>query len=154
MTTETRVNTETVETIMSKKVETVGFNTSVADALKLMAAENLNAIPVVNVEMKCVGMLSRADLTETLLAEDLELARWLEAGSFGQLSAGLSSTCDGKLVREVMTHEVKSVLPSASIKSACLIMKDNHIHHLPVVNEDEKLEGILSTSDVINWLAD
>ncbi len=154
MTTESRAAIDTVESIMSKNVQTVGLNTSVSDALRIMAEDNFNAIPVVNGEGRCVGMLSRADLTETLFSEDLELAKMLESGAFNQWHAGMTETCDQKLVREVMTHDVKSVTQETPIKNACEIMSNNQIHHLPVVSDQEFLLGILSTSDVINWLAE
>lgn len=154
MATKSKIEAVTVDTIMSGKVQVVDFNAPVSDALRLMAEDNYNAIPVVNANMQCVGILSRADLTETLFAEDKELARLLEAGSMGQLSAGITDTCEDKLVREVMTHEVTTVPLGTPIKEACTIMRNNRIHQLPVVSEGDCVKGIVSTFDLIGWFAE
>lgn len=154
MTTKSNTTTAMVESIMSAKVQVVDFNSTVSDALRLMAEDNYNAIPVVDGNMQCVGILSRADLTETLFAEDKELARLLEIGSVNHLTTGISDTLHDKLVREVMTHEVTTVQLGTSIKDACRLMKKHRIHHLPVVSEDGFLEGIVSTFDLIGWFAE
>ena len=78
----------------------------------------------------------------------------LGAGSMGQLGAVITDTCGDKLVREVMTHEVTTVPLGTPIKDACILMKDNRIHQLPVVSEDSYLEGIVSTFDLIGWFAE
>ena len=35
-----------------------------------------------------------------------------------------------------------------------VLMRDNKVHHLPVVSSDGYLEGIVSTFDLIGWFAD
>ena len=146
--------TDSVQSIMSVNVQTIDFNMPLADALRLMAEDNFNAIPVVNGERQCIGMLSRADLTETLFVEDQKLTQLLAAGAFGQLGGDFFDTCGDKQVREVMTHEISSVNPETSIQEACKLMASQSIHHLPVVTDTGALEGIVSSFDIIKWLSD
>lgn len=149
----TTTKTQTVEQIMTTHAQTIDFNATVAEALGSMTADKFNSIPVVNANRECVGILSRADLTETLMKEDSELASLLAAGAFSQLSATVFETCDDKRVREVMTHEVVTVFADASIQQACNLMAKNQIHHLPVVDSSNIVIGIVSTFDVIGWFA-
>lgn len=153
MTSKTTAASETVQTIMSKNVQTVDYNAPVTTALRLMAEDKFSTFPVININRECVGMLSRSDLTATLFAEDQKLAQLLEDGAFAQVSPAFLETCGDKQVREVMTHSVMSVSPDTSIKSACQTMLTERIHHLPVVSEFGFLEGIVSTFDIISWLA-
>jgi CBS domain-containing protein len=53
-----------------------------------------------------------------------------------------------------MSECVITASPETSIKEACQLMSSHRIHHLPVVALDNTLMGIVSTFDVINWLAD
>ena len=148
------IETETVQAIMTADAQTVDMNSSVANALRLMSEDGFSMIPVVDSRGKCVGILSRSDLTETLLDEDRKLTELLEEGAFRQMSAGFYDTCSEKRVREVMTHDVLAVSPNTPIKSACEIMFKNRIHHVPVISSDDAIAGILSSFDVIGWVAE
>lgn len=50
-------------------------------------------------------------------------------------------------VQHCMTHPAMTVAPSMSIRVAHQIMRDYHVRHLPVV-EDNHLVGILSSGDI------
>lgn len=153
MATQTTTASETVKNIMSTNVQTVDFIAPVADALRIMAEDKYNTLPVIDADRKCVGMLSRSDLTEALFADDQKLAELLEEDISSRFKTTLVETCGDKQVREVMTHGVTSVTPESTVKAACQLMSENEIHHLPVLNENGTLEGIVSTFDLIGWMA-
>lgn len=54
------------------------------------------------------------------------------------------------LIGERMTHPVITVPPELPIPEAHKIMRDNNIHRLPVVDNKNKLVGIVSNEDIIN----
>lgn len=135
---------------MSLQVQTVDYDTPVAEALRLMAEDKFSALPVIDADGRCVGMLSHSDLSEMLLAEDQKIAQ-LQLPD--QVNSSFIETCGDRLVREVMTHEIMSVTSKTTIKTACKLMVLNKIHHLPVVNDQGVLEGIVSTFDMIDRVA-
>ncbi len=49
----------------------------------------------------------------------------------------------------IMTTDLITVSPSASLAEARELMHDHRIHHLPVVNEDDGLVGLLTLTDVL-----
>jgi acetoin utilization protein AcuB len=51
-------------------------------------------------------------------------------------------------VAEYMTRKVVSVPPQTGIREAFFKMKQHHIRHLPVVDEDNKLIGIVSDREL------
>lgn len=52
-------------------------------------------------------------------------------------------------IESIMTTELITVPPSASLAEARSLMQENRIHHLPVVTEDDTLVGLLTLTDVL-----
>ena len=52
-----------------------------------------------------------------------------------------------------MSEDVVSVSPEDSVRVACKRMRDGRVHRVLVL-EDGKLAGILSSFDVVRWIAD
>ena len=50
----------------------------------------------------------------------------------------------------IMTTDVVTIPPSASLADAREIMQEHRIHHLPVVNADGTLVGLVTLTDVLN----
>jgi CBS domain-containing protein len=109
------------------EVHTVGPDQMVLEAIKLMAEMNIGAVPVVR-DSKVVGIISERDY-----ARKMELK--------GRASAGTP-------ISEIMTHDVKTVDPHATVDQCMNIMTDHRLRHLPVV-EHGKLVGLLSIGDLV-----
>jgi len=109
------------------EVHTVGPEQMVIDAIKLMAAMNIGAVPVVQ-GGKVVGIVSERDY-----ARKMELA--------GRASVGTP-------VSEIMTHDVKTVDSHHTVDQCMNIMTDRRLRHLPVVDEGQ-LVGLLSIGDLV-----
>lgn len=52
-------------------------------------------------------------------------------------------------LRDVMSHHVFYVTPAQTVEECLAIMTDCHIRHLPVVDDDQNLLGILSIGDLV-----
>ena len=52
-------------------------------------------------------------------------------------------------IDEVMTTELITISPSMNLADARTLMQENRIHHLPVVNENNDLAGLLTLTDVL-----
>ena len=52
-------------------------------------------------------------------------------------------------VSDVMTKEVLSVNPNTYLKDIAATLKQNSIHHIPVVDENKHVVGIISSSDIL-----
>jgi CBS domain-containing protein len=109
------------------EVHTVRPDQMVIDAIKLMAEMNIGAVPVVQ-GGKVVGIVSERDY-----ARKMELA--------GRASVGTP-------VSDIMTHDVKTVDPQATVDHCMQIMTDRRLRHLPVVDQGH-LVGLLSIGDLV-----
>ena len=138
---------------MTRSLHTVELNDTVADALAVMV-DGVNTLPVIDDKGRCVGIISRTDLTEFLYREDQSFSDYLEAeGAPLSIFGRTIETCNDRLVRELMTDSVTFAEESTTVRQACKLMSTYGIHHLPVVNCQRKLVGLVSSLDLIRMLA-
>ena len=154
MKTQKQVGQISVQEIMTENVQTLMINDTIKDALSIMVDQELTTIPVINMDERCVGIISRSDVTELLMEEDGELTRMMDMPlSMDHLFRSLE-TCDIRLVRELMTHTVVTIQRDQTLDEACKLMAREQIHHMPVVDVDRKLVGIISAFDVVKAVAE
>ena len=103
---------------------------SVFDAIKLMADKNIGALPVMSRGMM-IGIFTERDYTRKI--------------------ALMGKTSKDTRVMDVLSDEVICVGPNDSVEECMQLMTEHRIRHLPVV-EGEKLLGIVSIGDLVNWI--
>jgi len=108
-------------------VWTVTPETSVFEALELMAEKNCGALLVVERE-SLAGIFSERDYARKVALK-------------GKMSKETP-------VKEIMTVKVSSVRPDQTIRDCMALMTDKHIRHLPVL-QAEQLVGVISIGDVV-----
>ena len=52
---------------------------------------------------------------------------------------------------EIMTRDVISVLPHTSIRYVAKLLVDRHVSGLPVLDEDQRLVGMVTENDLLKW---
>jgi CBS domain-containing protein len=111
-------------------VFTVTPDTSVEEALKLMADQQIGAVVVVDGTTIAVIFSERDFARKTLSIEGFHL---------------------GLPVRELMSTPVYFVHPNHSLENCKNIMTEKRIRHIPVLSDDQ-LVGIVSIRDVVKWI--
>lgn len=121
----------TVRTLLDSKgsdIWSVSPETPVSQAIKVMAERRVGALMVCN-EGHLVGIFTERDYIHRIaLAE-----RSPHATPIG----------------EVMTDRVLYVRPEQKINECMALMTDKHVRHLPVLDEDHRVIGMVSIRDVI-----
>ena len=124
----------TVKQLMSTKSDgtnyTVDCNDNVFKALEIMADADISAVMVTEDE-KIVGIFTERDYSRKC-----ELK-------------GLSAKDTS--VRDLMTEQMLTVTSETSMDQCMGLMKQYHIRHLPVV-DNEKMVGMISMRDVVDVL--
>jgi acetoin utilization protein AcuB len=114
-----------VEELMSREVVTVSPRLDAEDAWQQMRASGVHHLVVME-EDELLGVISDRDL----------------GGIRGV------STRWGNQVKDLMTHQLVTTTPRASVESAASLLRRNHIHCLPVFRR-HRLVGIVTTTDLI-----
>jgi len=129
-----------VTTIMTENVITLKRSDSLETAEKLFKKYHIRHIPVVSGNV-IIGMLSYTDLLRISFADSV----------YDDDDHVDSIVYNMFTIEQVMVKKVVSVSPSNSIKEVAEILSKSEFHALPVVDKN-KLVGIVTTTDLINYL--
>ena len=99
-------------------------------------------LPVVSGE-KIVGILSMTDLARISFVDSYDPDNFTVDTSVYSLFS----------LEQIMVRNPKRISPEATVKDAAELFLEAEFHALPVV-EDEKLIGILTTTDLLKYLLD
>lgn len=141
----------TVGDIMSRDLVTVDAAETVHDALQIMAENKVAALPVLDANSRCIGFLSTSDLVEITrdLEEGLDALEQADELLFGEVIARLAEGSGHQRVVDVMSDTVASASPDDLVVDAAKRMLDEGVHRLPVLDEEQRPVGILSTTDIL-----
>jgi CBS domain-containing protein len=137
--------------IMTRKVLTVGRETSVANAIRLMLDNNISGLPVLD-DGKVVGILTEGDLlrrSET--GTEKHRPRWLEILMGPGRMAGEYVRTHGRKVEDIMTTDLISVAGDAPLDEVVGLMERRGIKRVPVLDGD-LLVGVISRADLLRSL--
>lgn len=126
-----------VEDLTEGEVHTVGRNDKVADADALMERYRIRHLPVLDEDGGLAGILSRRDVSRTVLQR-----------TFGYGDAAREKLFATLLVKEVMTNRVETIAPDAPAADAARRMMELKIGSLVVVR-GERIVGILTETDFV-----
>ena len=140
-----------VADIMTRPVITIGPDTPIHEAARLMAERGVSGLPVVDDRGDLVGIISDGDLV--VRPRPREQRPWwrLFFADAEQLAREYQKAV-GTLVGEVMTRSVVSVGPDLHVAMAALLIDHRGIRRVPVV-ADGKVVGIVSRADLVRALA-
>lgn len=127
------IDTTNISEILTHKTGTIWNVTpesSVFDAIQLMADKNIGALAVLE-NGRLIGIVSERDYTRKVVLR-------------GKASKTTS-------VREILGGQVISVTPTHTVADCLRLMTEHRIRHLPVLQGSE-LVGIISIGDLVNWI--
>lgn len=119
--------------VMSNPVLTVEVDESLWDAWQLLFVSGLRHLVVINEDGACMGVLSDRNILAEVPATSENLGK--------------------RKVREVLAMvPVVSCSPNQSPIVAARIMADNAVEAVPVLDERDRLIGIITEFDIVRWL--
>jgi CBS domain-containing protein len=121
----------TVHDILQTKgtdVWSVTPDTTVYDALQVMADKNIGAVLVLDQASRVAGVFSERDYARRVALE--------------------GRTTHDTRVGDIMSERVFGVHPDQTVEDCMSIMTERHIRHLPVVGADGVV-GVVSIGDVV-----
>lgn len=145
-----------IKDIMSRDVVTLSASDTIHEALVLMGENRVSALPVVDNHDHCVGILSTSDLVDMTrdIDDDIYHLDLVDPSSQRFLLDKLAHSMGNETVQSFMSEMVDSVDAETTIGKATGEMLRNRVHHLPVVDANNRLIGIISTMDILAEFAD
>ncbi|MGB7344182.1 MAG: CBS domain-containing protein [Pirellulaceae bacterium] len=145
-----------IKEIMSRDVVTLSASDTIHEALTLMGENRVSALPVVDSRNHCVGILSTSDLVDMTrdVDDDLYHLDLVDPTSRRFLLDKLMHSMGNESVQSFMSETVATIGVETTLAKATREMLRNRVHHLPVVDQDNHLVGIVSTMDVLGEFAD
>jgi CBS domain-containing protein len=146
--------------IMNADVPSVTPDDDARTAIDLLAKSDMGAVPVTDDDRKVVGIVSESDLILADEESDLHLPHYLEImggvvfiGSMKGFEKRLEKAFATK-VSELMTADPITVHTYESADRVAKKIADHHHNHLPVVDEDGRLAGMVTRADALAAVVD
>ena len=131
-----------ISKIMTKNVITVNHNDDLETAEHIFKTKHIRHIPVIKNKM-VVGMLSYTDLLRISFADAVdEDEGYIDTVVYNMFT-----------IEQVMAKNLVSVNSQNSIKEVAELLASKEFHAIPVI-DNGKLMGIVTTTDLINYLLD
>ncbi|MCW9030035.1 MAG: GGDEF domain-containing protein [Gammaproteobacteria bacterium] len=127
-----------LESFMTKKVLFVTPDESLKNITRLMSKKSLSSVLVVK-DNKPVGIITERDIVKYL-------------SSFLNSLNKTDATHHYPVATELMTHNPITANKSQTLQDSLIMCVVNNVRHLPVVNDDGDLCGIMTYTDIANEL--
>jgi CBS domain-containing protein len=116
--------------VRNKALFFVKSGETVLNVAKFMAEKNIGAVPVLSDNGKLIGIFSERDILKRVVAKGLNPAE--------------------VKVDDVMTRELMLALEEESYEECLAKMKKAGVRHLPVVDKENNLLGVVSIRDLMD----
>ena len=148
---------KTVAEIMTANPTTVSPQTSLQEAIRILADKKISGLPVVDDSGKLVGVISETDLTWQATGVDAPpYVMFLDSVIYLQNPAKHNQEVHkalGQTVKEAMSDRPVTIQEDKLVREAARIMHEKKLRRLPVVNSQSQLVGIITQGDVIRMMA-
>ncbi|MGX5816835.1 CBS domain-containing protein [Chitinophaga lutea] len=115
-------------------VYSVHPDSTVYEALKVLVDRNVGALCVIDSDERFLGIFSERDYARRVILK-------------GRASKETT-------IREIMTEHPITVTEDDTIEDCMCKMTDKRIRHLPVVDAQSRLTGLISIGDVVKFIID
>ncbi len=146
---------KTAAEIMDAEVPAVSPEAEARNAIELLARTEKSAIPVVDEERRVVGIVSESDLVISDEQADLHLPHYLDimggivfVGSMKGFEKRLDKAFATK-VSELMTADPVVARTTDDAETVARTIAEKHHNHLPVVDEEGRLAGLVTRADAL-----
>lgn len=130
-----------VSEVMTTDLIKVKQDTILKEVKILFDKHNIHHIPVINDQGKFVGIISKTDLNLLMdWGTKLELPSSLRRNTFLLTS---------NLAKDIMESNVMKLKPNDTLNRCVQIFRENYFRALPIVNDNDELEGIITTYDLM-----
>lgn len=160
-----RVTAQSASDLMSKEIVSVEANDSIQEAMQIMTEHHVSGVPVVDERNHCIGVISTSDVVSFIEADqeamEGEIARtenWFNPETQKWEESIFSHEMLGEYdlvpVSDAMTRDPLTVGPAMPGVTVAQTMLEHGIHRIFVVDDDQRLQGVISAFDFVQLVAE
>ena len=142
--------------IMTRDVITVRANLKVNDLIDMFVEHKISSVPVVDPKGKVIGIVTKTDIVGHFMDLDLDLT--VKMGLRDLMDATpdlekLSIASESQLdVGNIMSPDPITARENWTVEKLAETMLEHRVHRL-IITKGKKLTGIVSTFDIISFVA-
>ncbi|KOT86925.1 CBS domain protein [Streptomyces rimosus subsp. pseudoverticillatus] len=117
----------------------------------LLARHAISGMPVVDRDDKVLGVVSETDLMFHQAAQDDSVPRpWYAPRRLRKSTRAARTKAGGRTAGSLMTSPAVTIGPRQTVTEAARTMAAHHVERLPVIDEEGRLMGIVTRSDLLS----
>ena len=124
---------------MATDLITIGPDLTIGEAKKIMSENSIRHLPVIDDKGLLIGIVTDRDMRDAMpstLKKKADYEKTLE-------------TIKNYKIQDIMTRDLLTIYPYYTIQETLLVIQKKKVGALPVVDEEGRLKGILSTRDLL-----
>ena len=123
-----------VADVMTADVVSVAPETTFKDCVEMLGVHRVGALPVIDPAGRLLGILTESDLLQK------------QEGKGGPPAFARAAA---RIARQAMTRATITVSPATTVTEAARLMQQESVRHLPVIDPDGRLLGIVARADLL-----
>jgi CBS domain-containing protein len=129
-----------VTKIMSTNVAVIQEGQALSEVRKVMCDLHVHHVPIVN-GTKLVGLVSFTDMMKINLVVN------------GADERSIGAIIDQQFkITDVMSRQLTTIKKTETIRQAAELLIKGHFHSLPVIDNEDNIAGIITSTDMIKYL--
>lgn len=123
--------------------------TTVADILRAKGNSAIYSVSPSDTMLAALQLMAEKGIGALLVLDAAEIAGIVTERDYARKIALQGRSSGSTQVEEVMTRKVHCVLPQQTSEECMALMTSNRMRHLPVVDEQRRLLGLISIGDLV-----
>ncbi len=141
-----------VHNVMSTNIVTASPDESICELWKHIIKRRINAVPVIDRRRRLIGLVTKEDLLKALYPDYREyLEDVTSAHDFEQMEANVGDVVKLK-ANDIMCKKVIYTLGDTPLMRALSRMIVRRVNQLPVIDDEHRVIGMITKSDVFSAL--
>lgn len=133
--------------IMSRDVIAVEYGTDMEEAWALLRRHNVKALPVIDRARRVIGIVTFADFIKHA---NLDVYQRFDQKLLQFIRRTMDTHSDkAEVVGQIMTRTVRTARTDMHIVELVPMLSDTGLHHIPIIDDERRLAGLVTQSDLI-----
>ncbi|PZH20814.1 hypothetical protein C1I97_01175 [Streptomyces sp. NTH33] len=139
-----------IGSVMTDEVVRAEYGTPFKEVARLLADHRISGLPVVDDDEHVIGVISETDLItrQAQAADRREPGRHLRA-LLTKTARRRAARTKARTAGQLMTEPPVTVHADDTIVAAARTMAERHVERLPVIDEEDRLVGIVTRRDLL-----